>query len=285
MRLINYLKERKSKIITFTCMIVILLSLYATCYLLFFRTTDVDVTENISLTYHGESESAFVEVLNDKANYNQRIQEFIDAIEYSVDPSTNLKNGDVITVTAAYDSELANRYHIQPIHTEREIIVKDLPERLSDSKQLTSEFLNALTKRSESYLKKHIDQILNEDFTIFYLNTEPKLVETRNVYRLFLDAKDNSQKDKVVDIYSIKAKGEVNTSAEGIQLEEKESLIYYMITYNEINTSLTVTNETIYGEKVMIAEGVDLLNTEGFQTYLSSKYHDNYIITILNQAS
>lgn len=266
-------------------MLVILLSLYATCYMLFFRTTDVDVTENITLTYHGESESAFVEVINDKANYNQRIQEFIDSIQYSVDPSTNLKNGDSIMVSADYDDELANRYHIQPIHTEREIIVKDLPERLNDSKQLTSDFVTMLTKRSESYLKKHIDQILNEDFTVFYLNAEPKLVETRNVYRLFLDAKDNTQKDKVVDIYTIKAKGDVNTSVDGLQLEEKESLIYYMITYNEINTSLTVTNETIYGEKVMLSEGVDLLNTEAFQAYLTSKYHDKYVITILNQVS
>lgn len=262
-------------------MIIILATLYATCYMLFFRTIDVNVTENVTLRYRGENASASVEVMNDKDNYNDRIREFMDTIQYSIEPSSDLKNGDTITLKAMYDEDLAKRYHLQPINLEREFIVENLPERLQDQSQLTPEFLNILTKRSESYLKKNMRQILDEDFTSFHLTAQPKLVSSENVYRIFLDAKDKKQKDKVVDIYKITAKGEMNVAAEGQQLEVKESAIYYMITYNEMNTALSITDETVYGEKVIIGDNVDLMNTDTFQTYLKSKYHDQYMIAIL----
>ena len=38
----------KSKTITSICMLAIIISLYATCYMLFFRTVDVDLTKDIA---------------------------------------------------------------------------------------------------------------------------------------------------------------------------------------------------------------------------------------------
>ena len=51
------------------------------------------------------------------------------------------------------------------------------------------------------------------------------------MYRVFLDGKKSSAKDKIIDIYAITAKGEVNTSSKKETLEMKEDTIYYMITY------------------------------------------------------
>ena len=82
-----------------------------------------------------------------------------------------------------------------------------------------------------------MEQILNEDFTSFFIRSQPELVNQKQMYRVFLDGKKSSAKDKIIDIYAITAKGEVNTSSKKETLEMKEDTIYYMITYNEINTS------------------------------------------------
>ena len=91
-------------------MLIIIVSLYVTCYMLFFRTVEVDVTKDAVIEYRGEDGAGKVRVLNRNQNYNQRIQEFMDSITYEVKPSENLKNGDQITIQAEYDETLARRY-------------------------------------------------------------------------------------------------------------------------------------------------------------------------------
>ena len=103
-----------------------------------------------------------------------------------------------------------------------------------------------------------MEQILNEDFTSFFIRSQPELVNQKQMYRVFLDGKKSSAKDKIIDIYAITAKGEVNTSSKKETLEMKEDTIYYMITYNEINTSLRILDENVYGEKLIISESNDL---------------------------
>lgn len=279
MKIFHWSKETaKSKLITSLCMLVIILGLYVTCYMLFFRTASVDITGNVTLQYHGENGTAYVKALNDKANYNQRIQEFMDAVQYKVTPETDLSNGDILELIATYDEELATRYHIQPINTVRDIEVSNLPERLPDIDMIPATFLTSLTTRSEEYLKKNREQILSEDFTVFYITSQPKFVSSQKLYRMFLSSNDTRQKDKIIDIYAIKAKGEVNTSTEAEVLEEQERTIYYMITYNEINTAFTITEENIYGEKIIVSVDRNLQDEAVFQDYMQEKYQDRYTL-------
>ena len=104
----------KSKTITSICMLAIIISLYATCYMLFFRTVDVDLTKDISIVYDGESGSASVKVFNSITDYNQRKQEFMDSVAYKVSPKKNLQNGDTLLISSTYDEDLADQYHIHP---------------------------------------------------------------------------------------------------------------------------------------------------------------------------
>jgi hypothetical protein len=267
--------SRKNKFVTAISMLLILSGLYATCYIFFFRTVEVDVTKDAFLQYSGESGSGEVKVRNEMLNYNQRIQEFMDSVTYNVSPHQNLSNGDIITVQASYDEDLAKRYHIKPIESKREIVVTDLPQRLDELPELDDPFYKKLHEKSKNYLDKNMKSILNEDFTVFDRDEKPKLDNSTYLYRVFLKSKNKEQKDKILDVYSIEA-----SFTEGEQI--KKDKIYYMITYNEINTSFEIRDENIYGEKIINSKDTALEDKKTFESYINKKYKKQYEITYLD---
>lgn len=268
----------KSKMISALCLALIILSLYSTCYLLFFRTTGIDITKDAQILYRGEDGSGVAAVLNKNLNYNQRIQEFMDTVEYKVTPNKNLKNGDKIKISATFDETLASRYHIDAVNTEKEIEVSGLPIRYENAKQIPQTLLDDVKENSKKYLEKNMSSILSDDFTAFYFTSEPELENYRFMHRVFLNAKDNDSKDKILDIYAITAKGEVNVSNKEEKLETKDETIYYMITYNEINTSAKILKEDIYGEKMIVSGKQNLQKEKDFHTYMEHKYGKQYTI-------
>lgn len=268
----------KNKMISALCLTLIIISLYSTCYLLFFRTTGIDVTKDVEIMYRGENGSATVLVRNKNLNYNQRIQEFMDTVTYTVSPNKDLSNGDMIEIMASYDETLASRYHINATHLTREVMVSNLPVRYESVKEIPQTLLDTINESSEKYLNKNMTSILEDDFTNFYFKSEPEKKDYKRVYRVFLNSKDNETKDKILDIYAITASGEVNVSSKEEKLEKKEVTIYYMITYNEINTSGKVLNEDVYGEKIITDSKLDLKKEADFIKYMNSKYKDVYTI-------
>lgn len=272
-------ETRTTKKITILCMFSIIVSLYVVAYMLFLRTVEVDVTKDASIIYSGETQSASVQVENTMKAYNQRIQEFMDSIRYEVTPNSNISNGDAITITATYDEELAHSYNIRPIHKTRSVKVTDLPIRFESADKIDVNYLKSITERGKSYLEDHIEAILSEDFTSFYIDTSPTLQNQKLVYRIFLNSKTGEYKDKIIDIYTIKAKGDVNVSDDGETLEEREETIYYLVTYNEINTSLSITDENVYGEKLIINGEHDFTNVDDFMNYMNTKYSNHYEVS------
>lgn len=129
-----------------------------------------------------------------------------------------------------------------------------------------------------------MDQILDEDFTSFFIRSEVELVDQKQIYRVFLDGKKSSAKDKIIDIYAITAKGEVNTSSKKETLKVKEDTIYYMITYNEINTSLSILDENVYGEKLIINDALDMNKENQFIDFMKSKYKSMYELHIMKSS-
>lgn len=269
-------ETRNRKTITILCMFGIMISLYAVAYFLFLRTVEVDVTKDASIIYRGETQSASVSVENTMKAYNQRVQEFMDSITYEVTPITNIANGDTIIILATYDKELAHSYNIKPINETRSVKVNDLPVRFESNEEIPDAYLKTITKRGNAYLESHMDAILQEDFTSFYVDSKQSLVKKTFSYRLFLNSKFGEYKDKIIDVYAISAKGDVNVSSEGEVLEEREETIYYMITYNEINTSLKISDENVYGEKLIVNGEHDFQNVEDFMNYMTVKYADHY---------
>ena len=159
--------------------------------------------------------------------------------------------------------------------------MEDLPERFAKVEDIPQRYLEKMEKRGVQYLEKNRNQILNEDFTEFSIHSDPKLVKQTLIHRVFLDGKKAGNKDKVVDIYSITATGKVNTSSEKETLVEKQAEIYYMITYNEVNTSQKILDENVYGEKLMTRPQIDMEKESDFLKLMNSKYQSGYQVHIL----
>ncbi|MEG0470687.1 MAG: hypothetical protein RR562_12335, partial [Longicatena sp.] len=268
--------------ITVICMLLIVVSLYSVSYFLFMRTIDVDVTKDASITYRGETGTASVKVENKLKAYNQRIQEFMNSITYEVTPQSEIYNDAELTITASYDKELARVYNIHPINTVRKVKVKDLPVRFAGADEIPKSLFEDIASYGDTYLKNNIKSILEEDFTSFYVESQPKLENYTLTYRVFLDSFQGSVKDKIIDVYTVMAKGEVNTANEGeAVLEDAQETIYYMLTFNEINTSLNILDENVYGEKMIVNTSYNMSLKEDFQRYIRDKYAKLYNLTFL----
>lgn len=269
----------KNKLLFICCILFMMSGLFLTCYLFFFRTITIDVTKNAQIAYEGESGFASVSAVNVDHNLNQRTQEFLNSISYQVTPRSQLSNGTLITITAKYDEALAAKYHIRVINETKEITVSGLVERFSDPADIDSEFLGILDANAQSYFDKHKAEIMQEDFTQFYASSERSMLGYERKYRVFLQALDRTNKDKIVDIYEVYGKGMVNTAADHEDLREQTSSIYYMVTYDEINTAKQIRDENVFGEKIL---SIAVNDTESLTQLLHMKFLLSYHFTIMN---
>lgn len=271
----------KNKLLFVFCITFIMLSLFLICYIFFFRSITIDVTKNMNIVYTGESGSASVTITNEDHNMNQRIQEFLDTISYRVNPKNNLSNGTILTVQATYAEEIAQKYHIQVINDTIEITVDGLAERYENIDQIPSEFLTTLDHRCDSYFERNMEMILQEEFTNLYITSNPQLKEKERLYRVFMQSVNPEVKDKIIDIYVLTASGKINQATDKEDLVDGEDTIYYIITYDNINSSQKLRDEDVYGEKI-IHMGLDLTKKEDLETILRNKYLLNYTFTIMN---
>lgn len=268
----------KNKLLFLFCILFIMTSLFLTCYVFFFRTITIDVTKHMDIVYSGESGEATVTVTNNAYNLNQRTQEFLDSISYQVTPKNKLANGTKINIVARYDKNLMNKYHIKVINETKEIIVEGLPERFSDAKAIDEEFQKTMDAYAQRYFDKNKDDILKDDFTAFYGGSHRELLSNTREYRVFLKANSHDNKDKVVDIYKLTAKGMVNMAKGKEELKEQEAVLYYMITYDDINTSRKLKEENVFGEKVI---GIEVNSQESLTQVLHQKYLLSYQFLIM----
>ena len=248
----------KNKAISIFTMVIILTVLYGTCYMWFYRSIEVDVMKPVQLIYDGESGVAHVRVQTQNNHVNQRISQFYDSVSYQVKPNEDLKNGDTIMVYASFDQDLAKRYHIQPYHTQMEVIVEQLPEKIDSIFQLPYEYQNALKERGEAYLDKNEKNILTNDFYDVDMEAEEEFEQREFITRYFLKAHDVQQHDRILDIYL---------------LHGNQDVICYGVTYSGINTSFDANQVNVYGEKLYFHEEHDYKDEKQLSTLLKRRYH------------
>ena len=140
----------RDKSFFFVWMACLLFTLFFIGYFFFLRTSEVDVTQHVVLEYSGESGSASVAVRSEEISVNQRLQDFYDSLEFTVTPSEGLSNGDEITITADYDSDLAQQYHLEPINLTRTVKVEGLPNRYGSISVIPQELLDGLSKHADA---------------------------------------------------------------------------------------------------------------------------------------
>lgn len=268
----------KNKCLFFCCILFIMLSLFMTCYLFFFRTITIDVTKHAEIVYNGESGSATVTASNGAMNLNQRTQEFLDSITYQITPKNNIANGTIIQIQAQYDENLAKQYHIEVINETREIEVKGLAERYADVEQIDQDYLKKMDQYADRYFKNNEKAILEDDFTEFYAGSEREYIGKTRKFRVFLQALNRENKDKIVDVYCLRAKGMINPATDHEALEEKEIEIYYMLTFDDINSAKQLREENVFGEKII---GIAVNTQDDLVQVLHQKYLLSYRISLM----
>ena len=269
----------RDKSFFFVWMACLLFTLFFIGYFFFLRTSEVDVTQHVVLEYSGESGSASVEVRSEEISVNQRLQDFYDSLEFTVTPSEGLSNGDEITITADYDSDLAQQYHLEPINLTRTVKVEGLPNRYGSISDIPQELLDGLSKHADAYLDKHMSAILDNDFTDFYSMDDVKLENTETVYQAFMKSKTSENSDRLIVIYRLQASGKVNRSDEQEELQEERSSIYYMVVFPSINDSGVIPDASANGEKVLLSSEPDeKALDQALKTYLENKGRGGYQI-------
>lgn len=105
----------------------------------FFNMTTVDLTRNIAtqdIQIQGKDGEAEVildeDLFRQRADYprgNEKAEEFMQTVSYTVEPSSGISNGDTVTVRAIYSQETAKALHIDVKGEEKTFEVGGLEEK------------------------------------------------------------------------------------------------------------------------------------------------------------
>lgn len=276
-------KKVRDKSFFFVWMACLILSLFFIGYFFFLRTSEVDVTKHIVLRYTGENGSATLRVSCEEISVNQRLQDFYDSLRFTVTPNENLLNGDQVTISVEYDHELAQQYHLEPINVVCTKTVEGLPDRYGSAQEIPQALLDTLDQHADNYLNKHLNAILDNDFTDFYQAQDVTLESSKIIYEAFMKSKTMENSDRLIVVYQLDAQGMINRSDNEENLKELSSTIYYMVVFPSINDSGVIPEANAYGEKLLISlEDTDDEFIEKLEKYLLNKGKNSYTIEQVN---
>lgn len=226
----------KNKAIYLLSLLSMCLILILVAYFFFLRTIPIDLTKNVALIYSGENGQAKVEAVNTAEDLNQRIQEFYDSISYTVEPDKNLSNGEEITISASYDESLSQQYHFQPKNQERVMVVSGLPNRFESKDKIDEAWVEKIQTRMDEYLSDHAKSVLS------FEGDNAHLLEEELVYFAFLKSDSAENSDRFVGMYRV----------EYLEKEEPK-VMYYLVLVPDINESMQIETQNIYGERAYLS--------------------------------
>ena len=248
----------KNKCIYFISLLTMIFILVMIAYFFFLRTIEVDIMANAQYEYTGENGTATVSVTSKQGDLNQRVQEFLDTVTYQVSPNSDLKNGQVLHVSATYDKNLAAQYHYKPVSTQTTITVQGLPNRYDSLAQINKSLIKDAQKEAINYVKKNANSIYELDGN---QKQGARLEKTKIVYMAYLKSNQLKNSDRFVYI---------------IQLNYKEEILYYMVCIPNINDSNDIDTQNIYGEKAYLTQ--EELDAKDYDGYIQRVYSSKYTI-------
>lgn len=253
----------KDKVIYFVSIITMGLILISMAYFFFLRTVEIDITENINVTYTGENGMATVEVSARKEDLNQRMQEFLDTVDFEVTPNHDLSNGEVVTITATYDENLAQRYHYQITNTTTELTVEGLQDRYTSLSEIDSAYLEEALEAGRSYVQDHSQEILElNDSTV---DENWKLENLQVSYAAFLKSNTSEATDRIIQICQL-----------DFVWKNQTKTLYYLVCVPEINDGNQVQTQDIFGERAYMSE--QEIQNQSFSEYVQRVFGKQYQI-------
>jgi hypothetical protein len=256
----------KTKVIYFVSLLAMCALLVSTAYFFFLRTVDINVMEDIELIYTGENGLASVQVVAHTEKFDQRQEEFMKTITYSVEPNTDLANGDTITIRASFDKQMASDYHFNAINTIMETTVEGLYNRYASLYDIPQEYLDLADTNMSNWLSENQDKIYTSLFN--YSAKKDLQMEQTLEYSAFLKSESDANNDKIVAIFKLRfLQDDIYREA------------YYLVCVPGINDSNLVEYSSIYGEKAYLSESES--KSLDFASYISRMYESKYDVEML----
>ena len=103
----------------------------------------IDLFEDISVEYKGTSPFAKADIINESDD------SFVKRVKFSVEPSDNLSNGDIITILAQYDTDKAAEVGYEVKEDEQTIIVSGLDRFVMDINELPEDIKQELEQQAQ----------------------------------------------------------------------------------------------------------------------------------------
>ena len=156
-------------------MIVAIALVAAACgglvYIKVFKKTHVNLTKNMSVRYSGVSGNAYTtsSMVSNQFEYdesNEKLRDFYRSVVYTFDKSSGLSNGDMVKVTAKYNTELADRLRLQVDKNTKSFKVKGLPERFLNGSKIKGDILSEIKAEANSKITQMAASASNTTFNV-----------------------------------------------------------------------------------------------------------------------
>lgn len=175
-----------------------------------------DIFSFVTVDIKGISPDATLSIVNSSDN------ELFKKLEYKADKTTNLSNGEMVTITCTSDIHIIADQGYVPASTETKIEINGLSTYVTDSGKITDEYKNKLNADNISMIT---NQTADKTFRMLY-------TATNNVGYLTQPNEETASDIKLSDVYFLKKKsvetengsdnGET-TSSNGDNSEETKS--------------------------------------------------------------
>lgn len=219
------------------------------------RTQDVDLFKQASIIYEGTNTKATAKVeINKSVGYDdKKLDEYLEEnVTYTISPNKDLKNGDVITLSAKVDENiLADSFGYKPLAQSIKVTVSNLGEYVSSIDSIKN--IDELDKKAQELLNTKVSTESVTKSKTCITSEGPKEKPSSNYYRQ-LEGMGypavKGQKNAVVFMYEVTNSG---------------STKFYAVSYYDliINQEGNVTNfEPLYNEPLKVSKSYnDLYNS------------------------
>lgn len=208
----------------------------------YFNRTDVDVLKNVKLEYDGISGEATASVSSNKISYSgddTDVKNFLNNdLSYTLSKSTDVSNGDTITVKVSYNKENAEDLKLNLKDTTKKIKVSGLEYRFDQASDIPS-FLTATLR-----------QDADVDIYDAYEDTDYDSYKVTYVKSYFIKSDDAFFGDKYVACYKI---DETDTNSwDG----STSKYTYYAYAYTSDLTSAYSSDDSTWNHSYFDSENV-----------------------------
>lgn len=226
----------------------------------YFNFTEIDLGKNITAEFDGKDGHGYLRNVKTNIDYdknNSALSDFVSTTFTDYDYSSDLSNGDKITITVKYSESSAKANKIKVTNDSKTLTVKGLIEEFKNAKALPAKLIEQAKKEADNSIKKRYKDAFSYTYNIEFDS-------------LWLAKEDNSYGDRIGAVYKI---DETYTSSFD---NSQETKTYYTLVYvDSVDTSYMEDDSHYWYELTLYDnESNRLSDPNGIEEAIKDKFDD-----------